>query len=54
MPKEVVATRVEPEFKAQIEREAANKDRDSAWLVRRLLELGWDAYKAPKARKSAA
>lgn len=54
MPKEVVATRVEPEFKAQIEREAADKDRDNAWLVRKLLELGWVAYKAPKARKNTA
>ena len=52
MPKEVVATRVEPEFKKKIDQEAAKKEREPAWLVRRLLELGWDAYTA-KGRRAA-
>jgi hypothetical protein len=43
-PKEVVATRTDPSFKKQIVREAQKIDRPPAWLIERLLKLGWEAY----------
>jgi len=53
MRREVVSTRIEPELKQKIEREAASKERDPGWLIRRLIELGWETYKAPKSRRAA-
>jgi hypothetical protein len=53
MAKELVATRVEPEMKREIKREAEKIERDEAWLLRRVLEIGWPIYKSQKGRKAA-
>ncbi|HEX8183779.1 MAG TPA: hypothetical protein VF747_03485 [Blastocatellia bacterium] len=44
MAKQVVGTRIEPELKREIEEEAQRKDRKPAWLLERLIELGWKQY----------
>lgn len=44
MAKQVVGTRIEPELKRDIEQEAKRKERKPAWLLERLIELGWKQY----------
>lgn len=44
MAKQVVGTRIDPELKRDIEQEAARKERKPAWLLEKIIELGWKQY----------
>jgi len=42
-PKPMVGARVERDMKRRIRREAKRRDRPEAYIVRELLEKGWEA-----------
>jgi hypothetical protein len=46
MRKEIIGARIAPDLKREILEEAEKNERDASWLVRKLIQKGWEAYKA--------
>jgi hypothetical protein len=48
----MAGTRIDRSLKEQIDKEAARFEREPAWLYRKLITLGWQAYQRELQRKS--